>query len=89
MARLSDHPENRIPWNAARLVGAKPPLKPKHIWAIRQRLADAGRVRDLALFNCAIDSKLRGCDLLSLRSRAQSSAIRPTAPTATGPGWSV
>lgn len=55
------------PWNAGRIVGAKPPLKPKHIWGIRTRLQLAGRVRDLAMFNVAIDSKLRGCDLVSLR----------------------
>ena len=46
------------PWNAGRIVGAKPPLKPKHIWGIRTRLQLAGRVRDLAMFNVAIDSKL-------------------------------
>ena len=45
----------------------KPPLKPKHIWAIRTRLQHDGRVRDLAMFNAAIDSKLRGCDLVRLR----------------------
>lgn len=55
------------PWNAGRIVSAKPPLKPKHIWVIRTRLQLAGRVRDLAMFNVAIDSKLRGCDLVSLR----------------------
>jgi integrase len=56
------------PWNAGRIIGAKPPLKPKHIWAIRQQLKNAGRVRDLALFfNCALDAKLRGCDLVKLR----------------------
>jgi len=55
------------PWNAGRIVGAKPPLKPKHIWGIRTRLQLADRVRDLAMFNVAIDSKLRGCDLVSLR----------------------
>ena len=55
------------PWNAGRMVGAKPPLKPKHIWGIRTRLQLAGRVRDLAMFNLAIDSKLRGCDLVKLR----------------------
>jgi integrase len=54
-------------WNAGRIVGPKPPLKPKHIWAIRQQLKDGHQVRDLALFNCAIDSKLRGCDLVRLR----------------------
>lgn len=55
------------PWNTGRMVGPKPPLKPKHIWAIRHQLKSNGRVRDLALFNCAIDAKLRGCDLVKLR----------------------
>ena len=55
------------PWNAGRLVGAKAPLKPKHIWGIRQQLKSNGRVRDLAMFNCALDAKLRGCDLVKLR----------------------
>lgn len=57
----------RQPWNLGRLIGPKPPFKPKHIWAIRTRLQHGGRTRDLALFNTAIDSKLRGCDLVSLR----------------------
>ena len=56
-----------LPWNHGRIIGAKPPLKPKHIWAIRTRLQHEGRVRDLAMFNVAIDSKLRGCDLVRLR----------------------
>lgn len=55
------------PWNTGRLIGPKPPLKPKHIWAIRQLLKNGGHLRDLALFNCAIDAKLRGCDLVKLR----------------------
>lgn len=55
------------PWNAGRLIGPKAPLKPKHIWAIRQQLKVAKRVRDLAMFNCALDSKLRACDLVRLR----------------------
>jgi integrase len=58
---------NRLSWNAGRIIGPKPPLKPKHIWAIRQQLKNADKVRDLALFNCAIDAKLRGCDLVKLR----------------------
>ena len=61
------HPSPRAPWNAGRIVGPKPPFRPKHIWAIRQQLKNARSVRDLALFNTAIDSKLRGCDLVSLR----------------------
>lgn len=59
--------ENRAPWNKGRLVGQKLPLKLREIWAIRIRLQLAEHVRDLALFNLAIDSKLRGCDLISLR----------------------
>jgi integrase len=59
--------ENRGPWNKGRLVGQKLPLKLREIWAIRIRLQLAEHVRDLALLNLAIDSKLRGCDLLSLR----------------------
>jgi integrase len=54
-------------WNHGRIIGPKPPLKPKHIWAIRTRLQHEGRTRDLAMFNVAIDSKLRGCDLVRLR----------------------
>jgi len=62
--------QNQLPhqaWNLGRIIGPKPPLKPKHIWAIRTRLQHDGRVRDLAMFNLAIDSKLRGCDLVRLR----------------------
>ena len=59
--------ERRIPWNKAKLIGQKSPLKLKEIWAIRIRLQLSGKARDLALFNLAIDSKLRGCDLVQLR----------------------
>jgi hypothetical protein len=55
------------PWNKGKLTGAKPPLSPKHVWAVRTRLQLLKRFRDLALFNLAIDSKLRGCDLVGLR----------------------
>jgi len=54
-------------WNKGRIVGQKRPLLPKHVWAIRMRLELAGSIRDLALFNLAIDSKLRGCDLVGLK----------------------
>ena len=57
----------RKPWNAGRMIGAKAPLKPKHIWAIRHHLKTLGAVRDLAMFNIALDAKLRGCDLVRLR----------------------
>jgi integrase len=56
-----------IPWNKGRLTGQKRPLKPKDVWAIRVRLQLEHRARDLALFNLAIDSKLRGCDLVRLQ----------------------
>ena len=55
------------PWNKGRLIGQKRPLKPKDVWTIRVRLQLEGRRRDLAMFNLAIDSKLRGCDLVRLR----------------------
>jgi len=57
----------RPAWNKGRIVGQKRPLKPKHVWAIRVRLELAENHRDLALFNMAIDSKLRGCDLVRMR----------------------
>ena len=58
---------SRVPWNKGRLVGQKRPLRPKEVWAIRVRLQIKHQTRDLAMFNLAIDSKLRGCDLVSLR----------------------
>ena len=66
--RNADTPTgSRIPWNKGKLVGPKPPLQPKHVWAIRTHLQVMRKVRDLALFNLAIDSKLRGCDVVSLK----------------------
>ncbi len=62
-------PSSHVPWNKGKLVGQKTPFKLKEIWAIRIRLQIARRCRDLALFNLAIDSKLRACDLMSLRVR--------------------
>jgi integrase len=61
--------QNHEPWNKGKLVGQKSPLKLKEIWSIRIRLELSHRVRDLALFNLALDSKLRGCDLLKLKVR--------------------
>ena len=55
-----------VPWNKGKLLGQKPPLKLKEIWAIRIRLQLTHRHRELALFNLAIDSKLRVCDLVGL-----------------------
>lgn len=61
--------QGRAPWNKGKLVGQKAPLKLKEIWAIRIRLQLSQRVRDLALFNMSIDSKLRACDLVNLKVR--------------------
>ena len=77
-------------WSAGRKLGAKRALKPKEIWAIRFMLDQASKVRDRALFDLAIDSKLRGCDLVkvmrsaSLRGRtaATSSTAQTTSSTA-------
>jgi hypothetical protein len=57
----------RRPWNAGRMVGAKRALKPQQVWAIRFWLDRERRVRDRALFDLAIDSKLRGCDVVKIR----------------------
>jgi integrase len=56
-----------LPWNKGKLTGAKPPLRPKHVWSIRSKLQLEGRIRDLAMFNLSIDGKLRGCDLVALK----------------------
>jgi integrase len=71
----------RDPWNKGKLVGQKSPLKLKEIWAIRVRLELADRKRELALFNLAIDSKLRGCDLVQLRVRDVAHGDRIAART--------
>ena len=57
----------RVPWNKGKLIGPRPPLRQRHVWAIRTRLQIERQVRDLALFNLAIDSKLRGCDVIAIR----------------------
>ena len=59
----------RSPWNKGRLIGQKPPLKLREVWTVRTRLQMAGNTREIALFNLAIDSKLRGCDLVRLMVR--------------------
>ena len=67
MYLLTNTQNNKEPWNIGKLIGQKSPLKLKDIWAIRIHLKMKGRTRDLALFNLAIDSKLRGCDVVGLR----------------------
>ncbi len=66
---INNESEPHTLWNKGKLVGQKPPLKLKEIWAIRIRLQLSDRKRDLALFNLAIDSKLRSCDLVKIRVR--------------------
>lgn len=70
MTNVSNAAENvqkRVPWNKGKVIGAKPPLRPKHVWSVRTKLQVEGRIRDLALFNIAIGSKLRGCDVVGLK----------------------
>ena len=69
---------HREPWNKGKIVGQKAPFKPKDIWALRMRLQMENRVRELALFNLGIDSKLRGCDLLALKVRDVCHRDRPS-----------
>ncbi len=66
-AKLIFPTPRRESWNKGKLIGQKPPLRPKHVWSIRTRLQMDGRSRDLAMFNLAIDSNLRGCDVVALR----------------------
>ncbi len=63
----SSSPPGRQPWNKGKLIGAKPPLRASHVRSIRTKLQLEERTRDLALFNLAIDSKLRGCDVVAVR----------------------
>jgi hypothetical protein len=72
----------RVPWNKGKLIGAKPPLRPKHVWSIRTKLQVEGRTRDLAMFNLAIDSKLRGCDVVALKVEDVAPSVGGTAPAA-------
>jgi integrase len=64
----------RVLWNKGKLTGAKPPPRPKHVWSIRTKLQIEGRARDLAIFNLAIDSKLRGCDVVAIRVEVEDVA---------------
>lgn len=68
--------KKHIPWNKDKLIGQKPPLKLKQIWAIRVRLQISNNLRELALFNLAIDSKLRSCDLVQLKVLDVSHGLR-------------
>ena len=81
MFRRTNSNTRCVPWNKGKLIGQKAPLSMQEIWSIRIRLQNIGNRRDLALFNLAIDSKLRGCDLLGLRVAdvASGSEIQPRA----------
>jgi hypothetical protein len=81
------HPSNdthsvaaKVPWNKGKMIGARPPLQAKHVW-IRTKLQMDGQRRDLALFNLAIDSKLRGCDVVRLRVTSRADRRSCQSPT--------
>jgi hypothetical protein len=74
-------PQKRVPWNKGKVTGAKPPLRPKHVWSIRTKLQIEGRGRDLAMFNLAIDSKLRGCDVVAIKVEDVADTLRIAQPS--------
>jgi hypothetical protein len=71
----TEKPARRPPWNKAKIVGAKPQLRPSHVWSIWTKLQMEGRKRDLALFNLAIDSKLRRADACYQSSGSPAPAL--------------
>jgi hypothetical protein len=73
-------PPKRTPWNKGKLIGAKPPLLARHVWSIRTKLQIERRARELAMFNLAIDSKLRGCDVVAMRGRRRCPKRIPARP---------
>ena len=75
----------RAAWNKGKMPGPKPPLRPGHVWAIRAKLQLEKRTRDLAMFNLAIDSKLRGCDVVVIRVEATLPRTATRLPPATLP----
>ena len=75
----------KVSWNKGELAGSKPPLRIKHVWSIRTKLQVEGRTRDLAMFNLAIDSKLRGCDRCSTRPRNRPGYGTPQENRTCGP----
>ena len=74
MYQLQKHDQYKEPWNKGKLMGQKLPLTLQEIWSIRMCLQSEKRIRDMALFNLAIDSKLRACDLLKIRVSDVSSS---------------
>jgi hypothetical protein len=89
-ASAAEKPARRVPWNEGKLVGAKPPLRPNHVWSIRTKLQMEAIKRNLALLNLAIDSKLRGSDVVAVRvddvAPAMHSIVRPSAEENGTPG---
>ena len=69
MPTSCDNPMKKTPWNKEKIIGQKAPLKMNNIWTIQVRLQITQQVRELAMFNLAIDSKLRACDLVKLKVR--------------------
>ncbi len=67
MLYLTHDKPHHTPWNKGKLTGQKPPLKLNEVWAIRIRLQISNKTRDLALFNLALDSKLRSCNLVKIK----------------------
>jgi len=92
-ANLAFSTPSGVPWKG-KLIGAKPPLRQKHVWAIRGMLQNARNKRDLAMFNLGIDSKLRGCDVIAIKVddvapngyAVDRATVRQTIP---GKGWFV
>jgi hypothetical protein len=74
---LSAAPARRLAWNRGKLIGAKPPFRPKHVWATGTKLQVKSRIRELAMFNLAIDSKLASCAAV-MSSRSRSRALLQT-----------
>ena len=68
-------PATKVPWNKGKIIGARPPLQTKHVWSIRTKLQMDGKKRDLAMFNLAIDSKLRGCDVVHIKVETSLLAV--------------
>ena len=82
--KLDPLPSSSPPWNKGQVIGQKPPLQARHVWAIRQKLEDRGAKRDLALFNIAIDSKLLGHEVVQLKVK---DVAAPTGKVATQATW--
>jgi integrase len=76
----------QAPWNKGKMIGSKPPLRTKNVWSIRTKLQIDGRSRDLAMFNVAIDSKLRGCDVVCLKVKVLPRMGRPSTARLCGRG---